>query len=121
MVNEKHCKLQYCINHSHVMSCHVMSPLLYRNFLKNHFQKLFHFIQLFINISQAFLLALTVLFTVITRATPEVIHTKENLILFGLPRLLPTARRSGSHIVIKKAEPINESKNSLKMFNKIFD
>ena len=35
-----------------------MSPLLYRNFLKNHFQKLFYFLKLFINISQASLLAL---------------------------------------------------------------
>ena len=67
----------------HVMSCHVMSchvAIIVSNFLKNYFQKLYHFSKLFINILQASLLvimriatlslAMTVHFLVITRATP---------------------------------------------------
>ena len=47
MVNKKHYKLQYCINNSHVMSCHVMSCRHYCiEFLKKSFSKTFLFLKI---------------------------------------------------------------------------
>ena len=64
------------------MSCHV--AIIVSNFLKNHFQKLYHFSKLFINILQASLLVLTIVITSVS----EVIQRK-GILLFLIAWRLP--------------------------------
>ena len=82
MAEKTYCKLQYCINDCHVMSCHVAIVV---SILKNTFQKLFHFTKLFINILQASLLVLIKL-----SHSPKASRRNEDL---KNPRLKPAVWR----------------------------
>ena len=82
MAEKTYCKLQYCMNDCHVMSCHVAIVV---SILKNHSQKLFHFTKLFINILQASLLVLIKL-----SHSPKASRRNEDL---KNPRLKPAVWR----------------------------
>ena len=64
------------------MSCHV--AIIVSNFLKNHFQKLFYFSKLFINILQVSLLVLII---VITRLFIAEVIQRKGILLFWIASL----------------------------------